>query len=56
MGNSGLTGNTQWQERDYPTIVPSLLAVTYYLFVSNYEGESFENIKGIVEIAVPADQ
>lgn len=56
MGNSGLTGNTQWQERDYPTIVPSLLAGTYYLFVSNYEGESLENIKGIVEIAVPADQ
>lgn len=55
LGNVGFTGNRQWKEKEYPTIVPSSLAGTYYLFISNYEGESLENIKGTVEIAVPVD-
>ena len=37
------------------TIVPSILAGTYYLFVSDYEGESLVDMKGIVKIAVPVD-
>ncbi len=35
MENSGFTGNTQQQERDYAIVVLSSLIGTYYLCVSN---------------------
>ena len=54
MGVTGLTGNILNNVND-PIIVNSKWAGTYYLFVGNYEGESLQNIKGTVEIAVQVE-
>lgn len=54
MGVSGLTGNAINNVND-PIIVNSKWAGTYYLFVGNYEGESLQNIKETVEIAVQVE-
>ena len=55
MGNRGFTGNKTKARKNYPTVVTSSLAGTYYLFVSNYGGELLRNIEGIVEITVSVD-
>lgn len=53
LGEEGMTGNDVRRSLENSMEVPSSLAGTYYLFISNYEGESLKNIKGAVEIVTP---
>ena len=49
LGHSGFVGNSI----NFSSFkVKDLLAGTYYLWVGNYDGETLNNIKGTVEIAV----